>query len=740
MRLNIRRKNILTLYKFYIILILAMSLVNINEGFGMEEAKNKLINTLVSMDILVENDQKIEIELIRDCLNYSKDFLGEYFKSQKFANVFFRKKISVKNLLGQLENNSIFDNFQQNYNTIVSSVIVQSIPNTRRHNIEVKEKLRNTLNKIINSIFTGPHQPLINNILDQGIYNQEITLDDVDRQVNKRFSPIIMALSFIRESSDNDIFLNSINFNEKKQIRNKKINEKETIVKSLNLTKLNEKMSKVFLNSKRLMFQQISQQLLKTYGIDIFAVENLYVDYISETDLCRYMTFKYNNHIYKVQQQEKSGGVNFGFVLNIYRNANTNELETTKKQSNFELDKNDELIDRFFIKKYYKGTIYTKANNVDSAQSLGTKIPSMTSTSFTTSQTEGSKSVVNKRESERFLDLKEPFIYKILEQLNLGPEVHFIINPYINRGFYIATKDISGNGYFSTMNPMEKKIEVELSGENKFLKNITEENIKNLSIGLSELNLVGLIYSLEDLNTGNYGYIFPNEKASKDYNQNIIDTRDFKIIDFAPPCYRENKKDKIPFDEKYEFKQNIKNILNKYYRIKFDENRFIDLLKEQIVDIDIMKRALSQFEERLQRLDVQSKKDVEDHMENDVGSVTDNENARILEHLLQQQSLSIKTLMQTQRNDIPILKNRTNAELIGFKNGNAPNNIINLEERLQYLNNAFDDLDIYSRGIVQNYKELKRIINKGYNIYFDETGNLKPVELQQQNQQQAQEL
>ena len=341
-----------------------------------------------------------------------------------------------------------------------------------------------------------------------------------------------------------------------------------------------------------------------------------------------------------------------------------------------------------------------------------------------------------------FLDIKEPFIYKVLEQLKLGPEVHFIINPYINRGFYIATKDISGNGYFSTVASMEgEKTGKILTKESKFSIDIKEDNSRNLSIGLSELNLFGLMCSLGDLNPGNYGYIFASEEASKNYDQDTIDTRNFKIIDLAQPHCKEKKDDKgtILFDEKYEFGQNIENILNsECCRIKSTKGCFVERLKRRLTNIDIMKQALSQFEERLQKFDTKPKEDVEDHMENDVGSTTDNENARILEHLLQQQSLSIKTLMQTRRDDIPILKNRTNAELIGFKNGSAPNDVTDPMEQLQYLDNAFRDLDVYSKSIVQNYKELKRIINDGYNRYFDENGNLKPVELQQQNQPQQQ--
>ena len=80
MRLNIRRKNILTLYKFYIIFILVTSLVNINKGFGMEEAKNNLMNTLISLRELVNKKSDIKVEQIQDYLDHSKKFLYEYFR------------------------------------------------------------------------------------------------------------------------------------------------------------------------------------------------------------------------------------------------------------------------------------------------------------------------------------------------------------------------------------------------------------------------------------------------------------------------------------------------------------------------------------------------------------------------------------------------------------------------------------------------------------------------------------
>ena len=302
---------------------------------------------------------------------------------------------------------------------------------------------------------------------------------------------------------------------------------------------------------------------------------------------------------------------------------------------------------------------------------------------------------------------------------------------------------------------MEKKIKIDPSEESKSLENIKGGNTRNLSVGLSELNLFGVIYSLEDLNTGNYGHIFANKKDSEDYNQDIINTRNFKIIDFAPPCYRKDKKDRIPFNEKYKFKQNIEDIFTESYRIKFNENRFINILKKQLTDIAIAKQALSQFEDRLKQYRPNPQE--EQNVEGFNTEATDEDYEAILEHLLQQQSKYIEDLMNTERgesedevmlrhptetikvNGVLRKRNRTNAELIGFKNGNAPDDVTNHMEQLQYLNNALADLATYRESIISNYRELKEYINNKYNTHYDENGELKP-QFQHSNQPQAFEL
>ena len=67
----------------------------------------------------------------------------------------------------------------------------------------------------------------------------------------------------------------------------------------------------------------------------------------------------------------------------------------------------------------------------------------------------------------------------------------------------------------------------------------------------------------------------------------------------------------------------------------------------------------------------------------------------------------------------PITKKpRTNAELIGFKLGKKKD-LDNLSEgQLDYIEDAFEDLNNYCQSIIYNYKILKKFIVNGYNKYF----------------------
>ena len=43
------------------------------------------------------------------------------------------------------------------------------------------------------------------------------------------------------------------------------------------------------------------------------------------------------------------------------------------------------------------------------------------------------------------IDLREIFVYKVLEKIGYGPKSHIIVNPYINFGLYIMTEDLNSN-------------------------------------------------------------------------------------------------------------------------------------------------------------------------------------------------------------------------------------------------------------------------------------------------------
>ena len=79
--------------------------------------------------------------------------------------------------------------------------------------------------------------------------------------------------------------------------------------------------------------------------------------------------------------------------------------------------------------------------------------------------------------------------------------------------------------------------------------------------------------------------------------------------------------------------------------------------------------------------------------------------------------------MLQRRSDLPILRDRTHAELIGFKSVTGftgtkrqrePEQTLNLE----YIEDAFEDLDNYCQGIMCNYKTLKKFIMDGYHMEF----------------------
>ena len=121
------------------------------------------------------------------------------------------------------------------------------------------------------------------------------------------------------------------------------------------------------------------------------------------------------------------------------------------------------------------------------------------------------------------VNIFEPLAYFILEQLDYGPKVEIIINPYVNEGLYIISKDIEENdNKFYLFKDINEKIKNNAINEKDLMNN------KNLVISLNELDIISKILDIKDLNFENFGFL-EDKKIIGDEKYNNI-----KIIDFIP--------------------------------------------------------------------------------------------------------------------------------------------------------------------------------------------------------------
>ena len=132
------------------------------------------------------------------------------------------------------------------------------------------------------------------------------------------------------------------------------------------------------------------------------------------------------------------------------------------------------------------------------------------------------------------VNLKEMFVYKLLENLEVGPETFFFINPISNNGLLIATKDVveSKNDhnikFVTAFSALGRRI-----GSPKIIKedlsNLEKETIEKLKLEFLKMDLLARVLNINDLNEGNYGIIVNNDD-SIDVNKLSI-----KIVDFRAP-------------------------------------------------------------------------------------------------------------------------------------------------------------------------------------------------------------
>ena len=126
------------------------------------------------------------------------------------------------------------------------------------------------------------------------------------------------------------------------------------------------------------------------------------------------------------------------------------------------------------------------------------------------------------------------FVYKLLENLEVGPETFFFINPISNNGLLIATKDVGESKndhnikFVTAFSALGRRI-----GSHKIIKedlsNLEEKTIEKLKLEFLKMDLLARVLNINDLNEGNYGIIVNNDD-SIDVNKLSI-----KIVDFRAP-------------------------------------------------------------------------------------------------------------------------------------------------------------------------------------------------------------
>ena len=507
--------------------------------------------------------------------------------------------------------------------------------------------------KLIGALIENFH-PMIDSILNNSI-----------NQMNSRF----ISFGFIRRMSD-------LILDEKYSGLSSNIHFKK-------------KMSKVFSNSRRLIRNLFAFEFIKS--LELFQIQNFPTGpFQIGKDIFEY---KYTDNKIKIRFEPKEIGINSGFILNIKKSKESNEPE--------------KIINSFYVKKYY-GSTKESSKNLKKDDSLTFSISS--AKTFTASL-RSTKSKCE-REKRRF-DLKEPFLYILLNSLKIVPEVKFFINPYVLEGFYIATKNISDeNNIFLPLSEINNKI---IKDNSDFIKE---------SLNLSDF--ISRIIRLRDLHNNNFGF-----KIGR--NKNII--KSLAIIDFAQPKFMESYR--ISSDEM------ITQFLNCTYGGQANEgirilnlddcckNETVEYIKNSFLRVEKKLRmlngfnALEQFKKRIEAVELKQIKIIETEIESFLDEEPDDTLDKKLRNILKISSEKIKSLMLKKRGienkpEESILKDplknepRTNAELIGFKLGSARKDIGLTERIIDYLDDAFKDLDNYCKCIMYNYKILKNYILDNY--------------------------
>jgi hypothetical protein len=136
-------------------------------------------------------------------------------------------------------------------------------------------------------------------------------------------------------------------------------------------------------------------------------------------------------------------------------------------------------------------------------------------------------------------DLKELFMYKVLEKIGYGPKTEFIVDGNVvqtgvEEGIMIVTQD---SGYTKT--PAEKEKSFKTFGQirDEIATTPSEEIADETKRDIVEIDMLSRVFLLEDImvNDGNFGVVEVSQKGSEETKTK------WKIVDFMPPKSQKGK-------------------------------------------------------------------------------------------------------------------------------------------------------------------------------------------------------
>ena len=426
--------------------------------------------------------------------------------------------------------------------------------------------------------------------------------------------------------------------------------------------------SQPFYHSRTLLGISLSSEILKiAYGIneklDISLEKIGYND--TKINVTEEIFNSNSSHNKKISKEynfkfssKKDGKINYSFkISNKQKGGQFGALCTVSDGNTYK---------SFYVKTYYG---YPAKANLNSEVAVNASISLKTSSDFigdSYPETEYSQ-----------VDFKELFVYKVLELIELGPKIHFMINPYLKDGVLLVTENLNDpENKFIEMtktNELNFDIQSKLNAIRLGKYNDKEYQTYNALIDMLEIDTVNRIFTLNDFNTDNFGYLIKKEENvifdEENFAENWLSNHhDFKIIDFISSIKK------------------CDNYIEQEIVGSFLEGNSITKYLNGSVMYFAINRTIEQNKIKANKIVEIKKKNEQEKLYF---------GRKVIEKLEMRFKNKLKNILQNSKKEIKdfIQKNKEN--------------IVLTEE---YIEEGFKDIDNYINGIVTNYETLKNYI------------------------------